>query len=77
MDKVVDATFDGEVVRLDEPLDEKPNTRVKVLIKDSTIDRSSASFIDVARALKLRGPSDFSRNLDKYLYGGKPFPDEG
>ena len=33
MTKTLGATFDGEVLRLDEPLDLKPNTRVRVTIE--------------------------------------------
>ena len=76
MEKIVEATFDGEVIRLDEPLDAKPDTRVKVVIEEPSENRVYGSFLSVARSLKLRGPSDFSKNLDDYLYGGKQFPDE-
>lgn len=76
MDKTVDATYDGEVFRPDEPVDLKPNTKVTVVIDDAEKSGESYSFFRVARSLKLTGPSDFSENLDDYLYGGKPFPDE-
>lgn len=33
MTRTVEATFDGEALRLDEPLDLQPNTRVRVTIE--------------------------------------------
>ena len=35
MTRTVEATFDGEVLLLDEPLDLEPNTRVRVTIETS------------------------------------------
>jgi hypothetical protein len=35
MTRTIEATFDGEVLLLDEPLDLKPNTRVRVTIETS------------------------------------------
>ncbi len=75
MEKIVEATFDGEVFRPDEPVNLVLNTKVKVVIEEPD-DGESYSFLRMARSLKLRGPSDFSENLDDYLYGGKPFPNE-
>lgn len=40
MTRTIEATFDGAVLLLDEPLDLKPNTRVRV-----TIETSGASHI--------------------------------
>ncbi len=76
MEKTVDATFDGEVVRLEIPINLAPNTKVKVLFEDSDSSEEPYHFLRMARSLKLRGPSDFSENLDEYLYGGKSIPDE-
>lgn len=36
MTRTLEATFDGSVLRPDEPLDLKPNTRVRVTIETST-----------------------------------------
>ena len=36
MTRTLEATFDGNVLRLDEPLDLKPNTRVRVTIETHT-----------------------------------------
>jgi len=76
MERTVDATFDGEVFRPDEPIELDLNTRVKVLIDEGENGEEPFSFFKTALSLKLRGPSDFSENLDDYLYGGKPFLDE-
>ena len=35
MTRTIEATFDGEVLLLDEPLDLEPNTRVRVTIETS------------------------------------------
>lgn len=36
MTRTLEATFDGSVLRLDEPLDLEPNTRVRVTIETRT-----------------------------------------
>ena len=35
MEKIVDATYDGEVVRFDEPVDLAKDTKVKVVIEEA------------------------------------------
>lgn len=87
MEKTVDATFDGEVFRPDEPVDLASNTKVRVLIDEPAkklklkfAKRKKGgqpySFFKYCASLNLDGPSDFSTNLDDYLYHGKPFDDE-
>ena len=34
MERIVEATYDGEVVRFDEPVDVAPNTKVRVMIDE-------------------------------------------
>jgi hypothetical protein len=78
----VDATFDGEVVRPDEPLPLPPNARVTVSYV--TADEKQApeetkpaeetegepySFLKAVRAANLQGPPDWSERVDHYLYG--------
>jgi len=66
MTKIVHATFDGHVLRPDEPLALLPNTRVVVTIE--TLDECSASpqsFLKTARSLNLEGPPDWSTRLDE------------
>jgi predicted DNA-binding antitoxin AbrB/MazE fold protein len=75
--QVVEAVFDGNVFRPTSPLLLKPNTQVRITIEIVKKKRGkSKSFLDVARSAKLKGPRDFSENLDDYLYRGKSF-DEG
>jgi hypothetical protein len=72
MTKTLEATFDGEVLRPDEPLALEPNTRVRITIE--TAERPPArptSFLRTARSLSLQGPPDWAARLDDYLYGGE------
>jgi predicted DNA-binding antitoxin AbrB/MazE fold protein len=86
MEKILDATYDGEVFRPDEPVDLASNTKVKVIIEDEPKKLKLVempkkgkgepyAFLRYARSLNLDGPSDFSKNLDEYLYGGKSLDD--
>jgi predicted DNA-binding antitoxin AbrB/MazE fold protein len=75
--QIVDAVFDGTVFRPTSPLFLKPNTQVKItiqVVKKKSV--KSKSFLEVARSAKLKGPRDFSENLDDYLYRGKPIDGE-
>jgi predicted DNA-binding antitoxin AbrB/MazE fold protein len=72
MTKTLEAIFDGEVLRPDEPIDLEPNTRVRVTIEPTGPRRDkSKSFLRTARSLNLQGPPDWSARLDDYLYGGE------
>ena len=65
MTRTIQAVFDGEVLRPQEPLDLEPEARVQIIIQ-SLPDRTNVgtqSFLDVAVALDLEGPSDWSENL--------------
>ncbi len=89
MDKILDATYDGEVFRPDEPVDLASNTKVKIIVEDEEDkpgklklvempkkgEGEPYAFLRYAKSLKLDGPSDFSTNLDEYLYGGKSLND--
>ena len=91
MDKTINATFDGEVFRPDEPVDLEANAKVLLEIKEIRPRKRKTklvfakkkpggkpyAFIDTALSMRLEGlPPDYSENLDEYLYHGKPFPDE-
>ena len=66
--QIVEAVFDGIVLRPTSPLLLKPNTQVRITIEVVKKKRGkSKSFLDVARSAKLKGPRDFSENLDKYF----------
>ena len=69
MTKTLEAVYDGEVLRPDEPLDLEPNTRVRVTIEVEQQKRQTRSFLDTARSLNLEGPCDWSSRVDYYLYG--------
>ena len=70
MTKTLEATYDGEVLRPDEPLELEPQTRVQITIETiSDSKEHSQSFLDLAASLNLEGPSDWSENFEQYLYG--------
>jgi hypothetical protein len=77
MTKTLEATFDGEVFRPDEPIELAPNTRVRVTIETTVKSaRKPFAFFEVARSLDLDGPPDWALNFDDYLYGTKDGIDE-
>ena len=65
----IDAVFDGRVFLPIQPIRLPPNTRVQISVTSD--EQPPASFLDVAEALALDGPADWSLQLDEYLYGGK------
>ena len=70
MVQTLEAVFDGEVLRPDEPLAIEPNTRVWLVIETlPEVKDKPASFLRTARSLNLEGPADWATNLDTYLYG--------
>ena len=72
MTKTIEALFDGSVLLPAEPLSLAPNTRVRIVIEVTVPStETAASFLRTARALHLEGPSDWSANLETYLYGGQ------
>lgn len=78
MEKTIDATFDGEVFRPDEPVDLEPNTKVKIQLNvmEKRETGEPYSFFEFAQSIDIDLPPDFATNLNDYLYGGKPFGDE-
>lgn len=72
MSETIEALYDGSVLRPVEPLTLEPNTRVWIVIETSSpTTEIPISFLQVARSLNLDGPSDWSANLEDYLYGDK------
>jgi predicted DNA-binding ribbon-helix-helix protein len=55
-----------------------PETWIEIKVRENSArDKNGLrSFLHVARSLRLNGPSDFSSNLDEYLYGGKDLDEE-
>ncbi len=75
--QTIEAVYDGTVFRPSSPLLLKPNTRVMITIEKVKTRRTKRkSFLETAMTMKIDGPSDFSENLDDYLYRGKPFNDK-
>jgi predicted DNA-binding antitoxin AbrB/MazE fold protein len=69
MSQRVEAIFDGEVLRPDEPIDLEPNTRVRVTIEPTRAsEKKGQSFLQIALSLKLEGPPDWSERFRDYLY---------
>jgi predicted DNA-binding antitoxin AbrB/MazE fold protein len=69
MSKIIEAVYDGEVLRPDEPLELQPNTRVRLIIDKLRENPSKPqSFLRTARSLNLQGPSDWSERIEEYLY---------
>lgn len=66
MTTTIMATYDGQVLRPEEPLEIPANTRVQLTIATPPPARS---FLDVAQSLNLNGPPDWSERFDEYLYG--------
>ncbi|MCY7346133.1 MAG: DUF104 domain-containing protein [Pyrinomonadaceae bacterium] len=84
MEKILDATFDGEVFRSDEPVDLASNTKVKIIIEDEEEPKKLKlvempkkgkgepyAFLKYLESVTIDAPPDFASNLDEYLYGGK------
>ncbi len=70
MIKTMHAYYDGKILRPEEPLDLRPNIRVRITIEASeTKVPRRRSFLETARSLRLEGPSDWSVRLEDYLYG--------
>jgi predicted DNA-binding antitoxin AbrB/MazE fold protein len=69
MSQTVQATFDGQVFKPEQPLELAPNTRVLITIEavDQPESRRGA-FLRTARSLKLEAPADWSETIDDYLY---------
>ncbi len=67
---IIEATFDGEVLRLEKPLELAPNTRLRLVIEEVLPTQEPMSFLDTALSINLEGGRpDWSMNVDRYLYG--------
>ncbi len=71
MAQTIEGIYDGVVLRPDAPLQLKADTRVRITVEalaDET--EPTPSFLDTLFNSNLEGfPSDFSANIDHYLYG--------
>jgi hypothetical protein len=68
MTQTVEAIFDGKLLHPNEALDLEPNTIVRLTIETVDVPQT-ADFLAVCLAANLDGPSDWSENLEHYLYG--------
>jgi len=76
MNTAIEALFDGTVFRPTKPFTLEPNTRVWIIVEtDQPKQSTKTSFLQTARSLNLDGPSDWSLNLENYLYGNKTHED--
>ena len=69
MSQTVEAIYDGAVLRPETALTLEANTRVRLTLEVVPPETAPSSFLSTARSLKLSGPTDWSANLDSYLYG--------
>jgi hypothetical protein len=70
MTQTVEAVYDGAVLRPETALGLEPNTRVRLTVEVLRArETTHQSFLQTARSLDLQGPTDWSANLDNYLYG--------
>lgn len=65
------AVFDGEALRLDDPVDLEVNERYQVMIGDRIPESAGPDALDLLEAMKgsVRMPEDWSAETDHYLYG--------
>ena len=70
MSTTIQATFDGQVFRPSIPVNLEPNTAVEMTFTTVKPEKTGEpySFIDVALSMDLKGPPDWSENVDKYLH---------
>ena len=62
----------GTVLHPEEPVDLESGTYLRTTIETIKPAKAKAgSFLQTARSLKLEGPSDWSTNLEDYLYETK------
>jgi len=71
MTTTIEAVFDGEVLRPEQPLKLEPNTRVTLVVTAPDTSAPGESFLDRAMSIHLDGPADWSENLDRYLYDSR------
>ena len=69
--------YDGKVFHPEEPVELKPDTRVRVTIEATEpVSPQPRSFLRTARALCLDGPPDWSARIEEYLYRGPADADD-
>ncbi len=72
---MLEAIYDGEVLRPVEPIDLEPNTRVIIIFEANGVkEKETRSFLQTARSLNLEGPPDWSEKIEDCLYGDRSEP---
>jgi hypothetical protein len=69
MNVTLTGTYDGAVIRLDEPLDLAANTKVRVTLEPVAVPSRGRGFLETALRLQVAGPPDWATNLERYLHG--------
>ena len=74
MTQTLKAIFDGKVFRPEGPVKFPAHSSVEMVVRSPQTKGKAAPYsaLKFAASLKLKGPKDFSENLDEYLYRGKP-----
>jgi hypothetical protein len=65
----IEAIYDGEALRPENPLTLEPNTRVRVTVE--TLQPhvgGSTSFLDTAQSLNLDGPPDWALSIHSQIF---------
>lgn len=74
MTQILKAIFDGKVFRPEGSVKIPAHSSVKLTVQTSPAKKKAKpySLFRKVAAMKMKGPKDFSENLDEYLYHGKP-----
>ncbi len=74
MTQTLKASFDGKVFTPKEPVNFPAQSDLEIVVRTAKKKAAAAPYsaLKLAASLKLKGPADFSENLDEYLYRGKP-----
>jgi predicted DNA-binding antitoxin AbrB/MazE fold protein len=71
MTNILYATFDGEVLRPEEPISLEPGTRVRITVETDFVERRKTgaphSALDAMLAARINGPPDWSTRRHYYL----------
>ena len=74
MTQVLKVSFDGKVFIPKEPVKIPAQSDLEIVVRTPKRKPKAAPYsaLKFAASLKLKGPQDFSENLDEYLYRAKP-----
>jgi hypothetical protein len=70
MTRTLNAIFDGKVLRPEESLDIKPNTRCRITVETESAPQSDNAWDVLDKAAgSIEAPPDWAAEHDHYLYG--------